>query len=96
VGLDWGVDIGGARARIGDRVALQGNLDPAVLFAPAEVVQREAEKTLAAFGFGDGHVFNLGHGISQFTPPDAVKILVDCVHQSSLRYHRDKLNTRAS
>ena len=87
VGLDWSVDIGRARARIGDRVALQGNLDPNVLFAPAEVVQRETEKILASFGAGSGHVFNLGHGISQFTPPDAVKTLVDCVHQSSRRYH---------
>jgi uroporphyrinogen decarboxylase len=90
------VDIGQARARIGDRVALQGNLDPAVLFAPAEVVQRETEKILASFGDGDGHVFNLGHGISQFTPPETVKILVDCVHQSSPRYHRNSLKPRAS
>jgi uroporphyrinogen decarboxylase len=96
VGLDWSVDIGSARTRIGDRVALQGNLDPAALFAPAEVLQREAEKILAAFGFGSGHVFNLGHGISQFTSPDAVKILVDYVHQSSRRYHRDKPDARAS
>ena len=96
VGLDWSVDIGRARARVGDRVALQGNLDPAVLFAPAEVVQHETEKILASFGHGSGHVFNLGHGISQFTPPEAVKILVDCVHQSSARYHRDSAGTRAS
>jgi uroporphyrinogen decarboxylase len=96
VGLDWSVDLGQARARIGDRVALQGNLDPAVLFAPADVVQRETEKTLAAFGHGSGHVFNLGHGISQFTPPEAVKILVDCAHQSSRRYHGDSADTRAS
>ena len=96
VGLDWSVDIGRARARVGDRVALQGNLDPAVLFAPAEEVQRETEKILASFGHGSGHVFNLGHGISQFTPPEAVKILVDCVHQSSARYHRDSASTRAS
>jgi uroporphyrinogen decarboxylase len=96
VGLDWSVDIAQARARIGARVALQGNLDPAVLFAPAEVVQRETEKILAAFGHGSGHVFNLGHGISQYTPADAVKILVDCVHQSSRRYHGDSVNTRAS
>ena len=96
VGLDWSVDIGRARARVGDRVALQGNLDPAVLFAPAEVVQRETEKILASFGHGSGHVFNLGHGISQFTPPEAVKILVDCVHQSSARYHGDSAGTRAS
>ena len=95
VGLDWGVDIGLARARIGERVALQGNLDPAILFSPDEVVQKEAEKILASFGEGDGHVFNLGHGISQFTPPDKVKILVDCVHQSSRRYHSDIAKTRA-
>ena len=96
VGLDWSVDIAQARARIGDRVALQGNLDPAVLFAPAEVVQRETEKILAGFGEGSGHVFNLGHGISQFTPPEAVKVLVDCVHQASRRFHGDSAKTRAS
>ena len=96
VGLDWSVDIAQARARIGDRVALQGNLDPVVLFAAAEIVQREAKKILASFGHGDGHVFNLGHGISQFTPPEAVKILVDCVHQSSARYHGDSADSRAS
>jgi uroporphyrinogen decarboxylase len=96
VGLDWSVDIAQARARIGDRVALQGNLDPAVLFASADVVQRETEKILASYGQGSGHVFNLGHGISQFTPPDAVKILVDSVHQASVRYHRGSGNPRAS
>jgi uroporphyrinogen decarboxylase len=96
VGLDWSVDIAQARARIGDRVALQGNLDPAVLFASADVVRRETEKILASYGQGSGHVFNLGHGISQFTPPDTVKILVDSVHQASVRYHRDSGNPRAS
>jgi len=96
VGLDWSVDIGQARARIGDRVALQGNLDPAVLFSPAEVVQRETEKILASFGHGSGHVFNLGHGISQFTPPEAVKILIDCVHQASVRFHGNSADTHAS
>ena len=96
VGLDWSVDIAQARARIGDRVALQGNLDPAVLFAPAEVVQRETEKILAGFGEGSGHVFNLGHGISQFTPPESVKVLVDCVHQASRRFHDDSAKARAS
>ena len=96
VGLDWSADIGQARARIGDRVALQGNLDPAVLFSPAEVVERETEKILASFGHGSGHVFNLGHGISQFTAPDKVKILVDCVHRSSPRYHANNVKPRAS
>ncbi len=96
VGLDWSVDIGQARARIGDRVALQGNLDPNVLFSPAEVVERETEKIIASFGHGSGHVFNLGHGISQFAPPENVKILVDCVHRLSTSYHVNKVKPRAS
>ncbi len=96
VGLDWSVDMAQARALIGDRVALQGNLDPAVLFAPADVVQRETEKILATFGHGHGHVFNLGHGISQFTDPEKVKVLVDCVHQASARYHGESAKPRAS
>ena len=96
VGLDWSVDIGQARARVGDRVALQGNLDPAILFSTAEVVERETEKVLASFGHGSGHVFNLGHGISQFTPPENVKVLVDCVHQLSPRYHGKPADSRAS
>ena len=90
VGLDWSVDLAQARARIGERVALQGNLDPSVLFAPAEVVERETESILASYGAGSGHVFNLGHGISQFTAPENVKILVDCVHRASARYHGDR------
>ena len=96
VGLDWSVDIGKARARIGDRVALQGNLDPSVLFSPPEVIERETKSILASFGAGHGHIFNLGHGISQFTPPESVKILVDCVHRESPNYHADSLKPRAS
>ncbi|WP_319242119.1 uroporphyrinogen decarboxylase [uncultured Propionivibrio sp.] len=81
VGLDWTIDIGDARRRVGDRVALQGNLDPAVLFASPEVVANEACKVLDSFGVGDtGHVFNLGHGISQYTPPESVTALVEAVH----------------
>ncbi|MGH8679394.1 MAG: uroporphyrinogen decarboxylase family protein, partial [Burkholderiales bacterium] len=87
VGLDWTVDIARARARVGDRVALQGNLDPGVLLATPEAVRREAAKVLAAFGVGTGHVFNLGHGISQHTPPEHVAALVDVVHSESPRYH---------
>jgi uroporphyrinogen decarboxylase len=59
-------------------------------------VQRETEKVLASFGHGSGHVFNLGHGISQFTPPEAVKTLIDCVHKSSRRYHDKDASARAS
>jgi uroporphyrinogen decarboxylase len=87
VGLDWTVDIGEARRRVGDQVALQGNLDPAVLFATPQVVRAEAAKVLAAFGPGSGHVFNLGHGISQHTPPENVAALVDAVHELSQPLH---------
>ena len=87
IGLDWTMDIGAARRRVGNRVALQGNLDPAVLLSTPDAVRREAEQILAAFGSGSGHVFNLGHGVSQFTPPENVAALVDVVHEVSARYH---------
>lgn len=87
LGLDWTIDIGEARRRVGQRVALQGNLDPSVLFAPAEVVRAEAGKVLQSFGTGPGHVFNLGHGVSQFTPPEHVAALVDAVHELSRPLH---------
>jgi uroporphyrinogen decarboxylase len=92
VGLDWTVSLGEARRRIDDRVALQGNLDPAVLFAPPEVIAQQAQAVLSDFGAhrrGDGrwggHVFNLGHGISQHTPPEHVAALVETVHSGSRR-----------
>lgn len=88
VGLDWTVDIGEARRRIGHKVALQGNLDPAVLFATPEIITAEVEKILAAYGDGHGHVFNLGHGISQFTPPESALTLVEAVHSISRRYRQ--------
>ncbi|MBA0916158.1 MAG: uroporphyrinogen decarboxylase [Nitrosomonadaceae bacterium] len=88
VGLDWTTDIGEARRRIGDKVALQGNLDPFVLFASPEVIIAETEKILASYGNGSGHVFNLGHGISQFTPPESALTLVDAVHALSRKYHQ--------
>jgi uroporphyrinogen decarboxylase len=83
VGVDWTVNLGRARARIGDRCAIQGNLDPMVLMAGADQVRAETMKVLDAFGAGAGHVFNLGHGISQFTPPENVTVLVDTVHAHS-------------
>jgi len=83
LGLDWTVDIGQARSRVGDRVALQGNLDPAILFASPETIRREVNKVLAGYGHGNGHVFNLGHGISQYTPPEHVAALVEAVHAQS-------------
>ena len=88
VGVDWTVNLGAARARVGDRVALQGNLDPAVLFARPEQIEAEAIRVLDSFGApspGSGHVFNLGHGISQHTPPESVDALVRAVHAHSRR-----------
>ena len=87
VGLDWTVDIGAARARVGMRVALQGNLDPAILLSSPQVVQREAAAILASYGKGNGHVFNLGHGISQHTPPENVAALIKTVRTASAAYH---------
>jgi uroporphyrinogen decarboxylase len=85
LGIDWSTNLQAARARVGARVALQGNLDPAVLFAPPERVRSEARRVLDAFGTGPGHIFNLGHGISQFTSPDSVAALVDEVHTYSMK-----------
>jgi uroporphyrinogen decarboxylase len=87
IGLDWTVDIAQARARIGSRVALQGNLDPAVLLAGEQAARAGAERVLAAYGHGSGHIFNLGHGISQYTAPDAVASLVQAVRELSPAYH---------
>ena len=88
VGLDWTVNLAKARQQVGHKVALQGNLDPNVLFAKPEQIHAEVEKVLASFGKpgpGTGHVFNLGHGISQFTPPESVTALVEAVHGISRR-----------
>jgi uroporphyrinogen decarboxylase len=88
IGLDWTTDLGEARKRVGDRVALQGNFDPMALFANAESVAKEARRVLDSFGPSNdtgGHVFNLGHGINQFTPPENVRVLVDTVHEHSRR-----------
>lgn len=87
IGLDWTVDVAAARSRVGKRVCLQGNLDPAALFAPRDTLQREVGEVLAAFGHGSGHVFNLGHGISQYTDPEQVGALVEAVHELSPAYH---------
>jgi uroporphyrinogen decarboxylase len=87
VGLDWTLNIGEARKRTQGRVALQGNLDPAVLFGAPERIRAEVQDVLAAYGSGSGHVFNLGHGISQYTDPGNVGILVEAVHELSRAFH---------
>jgi len=91
VGVDWTMNLGQARARIGDRCVIQGNLDPMALMADPAQVRAESIKVLDAYGEprgGVGHVFNLGHGISQFTPPDHVLALVEAVHDYSRRQRR--------
>lgn len=88
VGLDWTINIGDARARIGDKVALQGNMDPSVLYAAPERIRTEVANILASFGKGNGHVFNLGHGIHQHVNPDHAKVFIDAVHELSAPYHR--------
>lgn len=87
VGLDWTTDIGQARARVGDKVALQGNFDPNALFGSPAAIEAEAGRILAAYGHGSGHVFNLGHGISQHANPEHAAALVAAVHKLSRQYH---------
>jgi uroporphyrinogen decarboxylase len=87
LGIDWQTDLGMARRRVGSRVALQGNLDPMALFAPIPTIEREVGRVLDSFGKGNGHVFNLGHGISQHTNPDHVHALVEAVHSRSVGAH---------
>ncbi|MFA5626523.1 MAG: uroporphyrinogen decarboxylase [Thiohalomonadaceae bacterium] len=88
LGLDWTVDIGVARARVGDKVALQGNMDPCVLYASPERIRQEVATILAAYGKGTGHVFNLGHGIHQHVAPENAAAFVDAVHELSREYHQ--------
>ncbi len=87
VGLDWTIDIDKAKARIGDRVALQGNMDPAVLYANPERITAEVKNILARFGCGNGHVFNLGHGITPDVPVEHARALIQAVKEASVAYH---------
>jgi len=88
LGIDWTVDIGQARRRVGERVALQGNMDPSVLYASPDRIRAEVGEILAAYGKGSGHVFNLGHGIHPHINPDHVSACVEAVHRLSRPYHQ--------
>ena len=97
LGLDWTVNLARARQTVGDRKALQGNLDPNVLFAPPDRIEVETRKVLESFGTphagpgtGPTHIFNLGHGISQYTPPEHVSVLIDAVHAQSRQLRAPK------
>ena len=87
LGIDWSTDLAAARKRVGDRVALQGNLDPAILYAPPEIIREKAGEVLARYGKGSGHVFNLGHGITPDVNPEHAGALVAAVHELSAQYH---------
>ena len=88
VGLDWTIDIGTARARIGSKVSLQGNMDPSILYASPQSIRAEVDRILRDFGPGNGHVFNLGHGITPDVDPANVAVFVESVHELSQQYHQ--------
>ena len=87
LGLDWTTDVGEARRRVGERVALQGNMDPAALYAAPARIEAEVARILADFGHGNGHVFNLGHGIHPRIDPDHAAAMIEAVHRLSPPYH---------
>ena len=89
ISLDWTVDIGEVRKIIGDKVALQGNLDPTTLYAGKDIIKTRAEKVMDSYGNGSGHIFNLGHGILPDINPDNAKALIDFVKEQSFKYHKD-------
>ncbi|MCV6627943.1 MAG: uroporphyrinogen decarboxylase, partial [Cellvibrionaceae bacterium] len=87
LGLDWTCDIAQAKARVGDKVALQGNMDPSILYASPERIRAEVASILAAFGTGNGHIFNLGHGITPEVDPEHAGAMISAVHELSADYH---------
>jgi len=88
LGIDWSTDLAMARQRVGERVALQGNLDPAVLYSDPDIIRDKVAGVLEAFGAGAGHVFNLGHGINPDVDPEHAGVLVNAVHELSAQYHK--------
>ncbi len=88
IGLDWTVNLAEARKLVGHKVALQGNMDPSILYAPQARIEQEVQTILADFGVSSGHVFNLGHGIHQDVPVEAPQIFVDAIHHYSKQYHQ--------
>ena len=87
LGIDWTIDLSQARSRVGDRVALQGNMDPCVLYAAPERIRQEVALLLESFGKGSGHVFNLGHGIHPHVDPEHARVFIEAVHELSAPYH---------
>lgn len=88
IGLDWTINIGDVRNKIGDKVALQGNMDPTILYADKNIIEQRAEEVLNSYGNGTGHIFNLGHGILPDIPPENLKALVNYIKTASAKYHK--------
>jgi uroporphyrinogen decarboxylase len=88
VGLDWTIEIGRARGLIGDKVSLQGNMDPSILYSSPASIRAEVARILESYGSGNGHVFNLGHGITPEVDPANVAVFIESVHELSAQYHR--------
>ncbi len=89
LGLDWQTSLSYARKITNDKVALQGNLDPSILLSTPKVIERTVKKVLDDYGKGEGHIFNLGHGITQFTPPENLHALLETVRNYSSKYHQN-------
>ncbi len=88
LGVDWTMDMGTARAAVADKVALQGNMDPSVLYASPDRIEEEVGRILASYGNGNGHVFNLGHGIHPEVNPEHAAAFINAVHKLSPDYHK--------
>ena len=95
VGLDWTMDIGEVRHKIGSKVALQGNMDPTVLYANNDAIKNEVDRILNSFGEGSGHIFNLGHGILPDIEPEKAKAMVKFVKEGSKKFHKKGVNISA-
>ena len=88
LGTDWQTNLGSARKIVNDKVALQGNLDPAILLSDPKLIEKAVKEVLDDYGHGEGHIFNLGHGITQFTPPENLQALLETVRNYSPQFHK--------
>ena len=88
IGLDWQTDIAKARKIVGESITLQGNLDPSILLSSPKAIVASVKKVLDNYGYGEGHIFNLGHGITQFTPPENVQCMLETIRSYSPKFHK--------
>lgn len=95
LGIDWTMNLGKAREKIGDKAAIQGNLDPAVLYGSKKIIKEEAQRILKEFGKGSGHIFNLGHGILPDVDPENARYLVETVKKESKVFHKEDIEAES-